>query len=124
MSTSTLSPNAPIRGLIYFGKQYETTLNKCLNILQKAAFAAVSPVCYFYNGVEPLEDNKDYIELHLSRCVLYAESNHLTTNAAPRQPVVTTDMPVSDIDVPDSAAQNTSSPMAPTFLECTARVSY
>ena len=47
----------------------------------------------------------------------------LTTNAAPRQPVVTTDMPVSDIDVPDSAAQKYVQPhQHPPRLECTARV--
>ena len=70
-----------------------------------------------------MEDNKDYIELHLSDAFICAESNHLTTDAASRQPVVTTDIPVSDIDVPDSAAQNTSSPISThPCLECTARV--
>ena len=46
---STLNPNMPIRGLIYFGKQYESYIKQNnLNILrEKAAFAAVSPVCYF-----------------------------------------------------------------------------
>ena len=77
----------------------------------------------FYNGVEPLEDNKDYIELHLSDAFICAESNHLTTDAASRQPVVTTDMPVSDIDVPDSTAKNTPDSVSTRpCLECTARV--
>ena len=70
-----------------------------------------------------MEDNKDYIELHLSDAFICAESNHLTTDAASRQPVVTTDIPVSDIDVPDSAAQNTFSAIGTRpCLECTARV--
>ena len=70
-----------------------------------------------------MEDNKDYIELHLSDAFICAESNHLTTDAASRQPVVTTDIPVSDIDVPDSATQNTFSAIGTRpCLECTARV--
>ena len=122
---STLNPNMPIRGLIYFGKQYESYIKQNnLNIYGKKLLSLPFPqFVIFYNGVEPLEDNKDYIELHLSDAFICAESNHLTTNAAPRQPVVTTDMPVSDIDVPDSAAQNTSSPISTRpCLECTARV--
>ena len=73
----------PIRGLIYFGKQYESYIKQNnLNIYGKTAFTTVSPVCYFYNGVEPLEDNKDYMELHLSDAFICAESNHLATDAA------------------------------------------
>ena len=122
---STLNPNMPIRGLIYFGKQYESYIKQNnMNIYGKKLLSLPFPqFVIFYNGVEPLEDNKDYIELHLSDAFICAESNHLTTDAAPRQPVVTTDMPVSDIDVPDSAAQNTSSPISTRpCLECTARV--
>ena len=122
---STLNPNMPIRGLIYFGKQYESYIKQNnLNIYGKKLLSLPFPqFVIFYNGVEPLEDNKDYIELHLSDAFICAESNHLTTNAAPRQPVVTTDMPVSDIDVPDSTAKNTPDSVSTRpCLECTARV--
>ena len=122
---STLNPNMPICGLIYFGKQYESYIKQNnLNIYGKKLLSLPFPqFVIFYNGVEPLEDNKDYIELHLSDAFICAESNHLTTDAASRQPVVTTDIPVSDIDVPDSAAQNTFSAIGTRpCLECTARV--
>ena len=80
---STLNPNMPIRGLIYFGKQYESYIKQNnLNIYGKKLLSLPFPqFVIFYNGVEPLEDNKDYIELHLSDAFICAESNHLTTDA-------------------------------------------
>ena len=122
---STLNPNMPIRGLIYFGKQYESYIKQHnLNIYGKKMLSLPFPqFVIFYNGFEPLENDKDYMELHLSDAFVCAGSNHLTTDIASRQPVVTTDMPVSDIDVPDSAVQNMSIPISTRpCLECTARV--
>ena len=89
---STLNPNMPIRGLIYFGKQYESYIKQNnLNIYGKKLLSLPFPqFVIFYNGFEPLEDDKDYMELHLSDAFVCAGSNHLTTDAAPRQPVVTT----------------------------------
>ena len=60
---STLNPNMPIRGLIYFGKQYESYIKQNnMNIYGKKLLSLPFPqFVIFYNGVEPLEDNKDYI---------------------------------------------------------------
>ena len=58
---STLNPNMPIRGLIYFGKQYESYIKQNnLNIYGKKLLSLPFPqFVIFYNGVEPLEDDKD-----------------------------------------------------------------
>jgi len=81
---STLNPNMPIRGLIYFGKQYESYIKQNnLNIYGKKLLSLPFPqFVIFYNGVEPLEDGKDYMELHLSDAFVCAGSNHLATDAA------------------------------------------
>ena len=81
---STLNPNMPIRGLIYFGKQYESYIKQNnLNIYGKSCFRCrFRSLLYFYNGFEPLENDKDYMELHLSDAFVYAGSNHLATDAA------------------------------------------
>ena len=81
---STLNPNMPIRGLIYFGKQYESYINQNnLNIYGKKLLSLPFPqFVIFYNGFEPLENDKDYMELHLSDAFVCAGSNHLTTDAA------------------------------------------
>ena len=81
---STLNPNMPIRGLIYFGKQYESYIKQNnLNIYGKKLLSLPFPqFVIFYNGFEPLEDDKDYMELHLSDAFVYAGSNHLATDAA------------------------------------------
>ena len=65
---STLNPNMPIRGLIYFGKQYESYIKQHnLNIYGKKMLSLPFPqFVIFYNGFEPLENDKDYMELHLS----------------------------------------------------------
>ncbi len=81
---STLNPNMPIRGLIYFGKQYESYIKQHnLNIYGKKMLSLPFPqFVIFYNGFEPLENDKDYMELHLSDAFVYAGSNHLATDAA------------------------------------------
>ena len=81
---STLNPNMPIRGLIYFGKQYESYIKQNnLNIYGKKMLSLPFPqFVIFYNGFEPLENDKDYMELHLSDAFVYAGSNHLATDAA------------------------------------------
>ena len=63
---STLNPNMPIRGLIYFGKQYESYIKQNnLNIYGKKLLSLPFPqFVIFYNGFEPLENDKDYMELH------------------------------------------------------------
>ncbi|HAT89276.1 MAG TPA: hypothetical protein DCS73_05940, partial [Roseburia sp.] len=95
-----------------------------LNIYGKKLLSLPFPqFVIFYNGVEPLEDDKDYMELHLSDAFEYVGSNHLATDAASSQPFVTTDMPVPDIVVPDSTTQNMFSAIGTRpCLECTARV--
>ncbi len=40
----------------------------------------------FYNGFEPLENDKDYMELHLSDAFVCAGSNHLATDDCCIQP--------------------------------------
>ena len=65
---STLNPNMPLRGLIYFGKQYESYIKQHnLNIYGKKQLKIPSPqFVIFYNGIAPLENDADYTELHLS----------------------------------------------------------
>jgi len=64
---STLNPNMPLRGLIYFGKQYESYIKQHnLNIYGKKQLKIPSPqFVIFYNGIAPLENDADYTELHL-----------------------------------------------------------
>jgi hypothetical protein len=65
---STLNPNMPLRGLIYFGKQYESYIKQHnLNIYGKKQLKIPSPqFVIFYNGIALLENDADYTELHLS----------------------------------------------------------
>ena len=53
---STLNPNMPIRGLIYFGKQYESYIKQNnLNIYGKKLLSLPFPqFVIFYNGVEQI----------------------------------------------------------------------
>ena len=57
---STLNPNMPIRGLIYFGKQYESYIKQNnLNIYGKKMLSLPFPqFVILYNGFEPLENDK------------------------------------------------------------------
>lgn len=69
---STLNPNMPLRGLIYFARQYEGYIaQKKLNIysaqLQKVTFPQY---IVFYNGNEPLKDNADSQTLSLADAFL------------------------------------------------------
>ena len=65
---STLNPNMPLRGLIYFGKQYESYIKQHnLNIYGKKQLKIPSPqFVIFYNGIAPLGNDADCTELHLS----------------------------------------------------------
>ena len=105
---STLNPNMPIRGLIYFGKQYESYIKQHnLNIYGKNLLSLPFPqFVIFYNGIEPLEDDKDYMELHLSDAFEYV-----------RQPPVETNV-VSNSNVQNTPGSFSTHPC----LECTARV--
>ena len=118
---STLNPNMPIRGLIYFGKQYESYIKQNnLNIYGKKLLLLPFPqFVIFYNGIEPLEDDKDYMELHLSDAFEYARQTPVENDATFNlQNTFSTDATVSD-----SAAQNMSIPISTRpCLECTARV--
>ena len=69
---STLNPNMPIRRLIYFGKQYESYIKQNnLNIYGKKLLSLPFPqFVIFYNGFEPLEDDKDYMELQDRKSVV------------------------------------------------------
>ncbi len=57
-----------IDDVIYFGKQYESYIKQNnLNIYGKKLLKLPFPqFVIFYNGIEPLENGKDYMELHLS----------------------------------------------------------
>ena len=105
---STLNPNMPIRGLIYFGKQYESYIKQNnLNIYGKKLLSLPFPqFVIFYNGIEPLENDKDYMELHLSDAFEYAKQTPVETNV-----------------VSNSTVQNTSGSFSTRpCLECTARI--
>lgn len=65
---STVNPNMPVRGLIYFAKQYEAyiELHK-LNIYGTKRISLPMPqYVVFYNGKENLENNAEYMEYRLT----------------------------------------------------------
>ena len=105
---STLNPNMPIRGLIYFGKQYESYIKQHnLNIYGKKMLSLPFPqFVIFYNGIEPLENDKDYMELHLSDAFEYAKQTPVETNV------------VSNSNVQNTPGSFSTRPC----LECTARI--
>ena len=105
---STLTPNMPIRGLIYFGKQYESYIKQHnLNIYGKKLLSLPFPqFVIFYNGFEPLENDKDYMELHLSDAFEYAKQTPVETNV------------VSNSNVQNTPGSFSTRPC----LECTARI--
>ena len=118
---STLNPNMPIRGLIYFGKQYESYIKQNnLNIYGKKLLLLPFPqFVIFYNGVEPLEDCKDYMELHLSDAFEYARQTPVKNDATFNQQNTFS----ADATVSDSGAQNMPGAVGTRpCLECTARV--
>ena len=118
---STLNPNMPIRGLIYFGKQYESYIKQNnLNIYGKKLLSLPFPqFVIFYNGVEPLEDCKDYMELHLSDAFEYARQTPVKNDATFNQQNTFS----ADATVSDSGAQNMPGAVGTRpCLECTARV--
>ena len=98
----------PIRGLIYFGKQYESYIKQNnLNIYGKKLLSLPFPqFVIFYNGFEPLEDDKDYMELHLSDAFEYAKQTPVETNV------------VSNSNVQNTPGSFSTRPC----LECTARI--
>ena len=60
----TLNPNMPLRGLIYFGKQYEGYIKQhSLNIYGKRQVMIPFPqYVIFYNGVDPFPSGEDYMD--------------------------------------------------------------
>ena len=74
----TLNPNMPLRGLIYFGKQYEGYIKQhSLNIYGKRQVMIPFPqYVIFYNGVDPFPSGEDYMELHLSDAFIQSDHEH------------------------------------------------
>ena len=74
----TLNPNMPLRGLIYFGKQYEGYIKQhSLNIYGKRQVMIPFPqYVIFYNGVDPFPSGEDYMELHLSNAFIQSDHEH------------------------------------------------
>lgn len=74
----TLNPNMPLRGLIYFGKQYEGYIKQhSLNIYGKRQVMIPFPqYVIFYNGVDPFPSGEDYMELHLSDAFIHSDHEH------------------------------------------------
>ncbi len=73
-----LNPNMPLRGLIYFGKQYEGYIKQhSLNIYGKRQVMIPFPqYVIFYNGVDPFPSGEDYMELHLSDAFIQSDHEH------------------------------------------------
>lgn len=65
---STVNPNMPVRGLIYFAKQYESYIETHkLNIYGTKRISLPTPqYIVFYNGTENLENNAEYMEYRLT----------------------------------------------------------
>lgn len=67
---STLNENMPLRGLLYFARQYEGYLskNRMGNQLynSKRISLPFPQFVVFYNGSRPLLNNNDYVEMRLS----------------------------------------------------------
>lgn len=65
---STINPNMPLRGVIYFAKQYEAYINQHQkNIYGQHLVKLPFPqYIIFYNGAQELENDADYMEMQLS----------------------------------------------------------
>ncbi|MBP3458785.1 MAG: hypothetical protein J6K58_06220 [Lachnospiraceae bacterium] len=65
---SSVNPNMPVRGLIYFAKRYESYIETHkLNIYgTKRILLPMPQYVVFYNGTENLENNAEYMEYRLT----------------------------------------------------------
>lgn len=74
---STINPNMPLRGLIYFSKQYESYIaqNK-LNVYgEKRVKIPFPQYIIFYNGTKSLENGEDKMTLRLSDSFIKPDRN-------------------------------------------------
>ena len=74
---STINPNMPLRGLIYFSKQYEAYIaqNK-LNVYgEKRVEIPFPQYIIFYNGTKALENGEDKMTLRLSDSFIKPDRN-------------------------------------------------
>lgn len=72
---STVNPNMPVRGLIYFAKQFEAYIKAHkLNIYGTKRILLPTPqYIVFYNGAENLENNREYVEYRLTDSFIHTD---------------------------------------------------